>query len=187
MACTYQSITLQPGEVFVLPPNATLVGADDTAQLSSENNCLDLSNVESFECYAVTIGDSSDNGGETPVYDNIVISGIRLDNTEYPFGSPLYITDGSVTIKTRLDETQFGPLIIDVQSSVTIDSDRGTVRYVVFKTLPSIANDFYFYGAGAGVVSDSPTSASVPLSWKVIPYADRDTSGGLAWPVCATT
>ena len=189
-SCVYQSITLQPGETFTLPPGAEVVSVTDVTNIISENNCLDLTNVEEVECYGVIFGDSNPGGSETPVYNTVDIYGLRVDNIDYPFVGTIDANSSATAIKSAIDTTIFGPLITNITIQLVDSPDRGNVLYVAFQSIPSITSDMYFYGLGTGEISgDSPgTSASVPVSFKVVPYNDFINSGGTApYPDCSTT
>jgi hypothetical protein len=203
MACIYQSITLQPNEQFVLPPGATLVAATDTAQLSTSNNCLDLNNVESFECYAVMFTKTLENAGQTPAYATIDIYGIRIGEVNYPFtpGFSLqgYLTTGiggtgNITAITQLrnaiDTTPLGGIITDINIIQYIGTNDNELAWkVIFKTVPSIGGDhtrMSFYGlAGPG----NSGIGSFEIEFDVVPYADRqlDDVDDRPYPTCTTT
>jgi len=186
-SCIYQSVTLQPGEIFTLPPGAEVVSITDLASITSEDDCLDTSNLEALECFGVILGDSNPGGSETPVYSVVTLLGIRINDVDYPFDIP--VTNASlntVNLKAAVDETTFGPLITDITMTSRVDGDRGNVHYVAFKSIPSITDDMYFYGVGTGVVSAPPT-ASIPISFKVTTYDELIASGGsFTYPTCST-
>lgn len=190
IACTYQSITLQAGESFILPPGAELVSASNLSNITSENDCLDLTNIEEVQCYGVIFGDSNPGGSETPVYNTVDIYGLRVDNIDYPFVGTITANSSATAIKSAIDTTTFGPLITNITIQLVDSPDRGNVLYVAFQSIPSITSDMYFYGLGTGEISgDSPgTSASIPVSFKVVPYDEFINSGGTApYPACSTS
>jgi hypothetical protein len=190
IACTYQSITLQAGESFILPPGAELVSASNLSNITSENDCLDLTNIEEVQCYGVIFGDSNPGGSETPVYATVDIYGLRVDNIDYPFVGTITANSSATAIKSAIDTTTFGPLITNITIQLVDSPDRGNVLYVAFQSIPSITSDMYFYGLGTGEISgDSPgTSASIPVSFKVVPYDEFINSGGTApYPACSTS
>jgi hypothetical protein len=190
IACTYQSITLQAGESFIHPPGAELVSASNLSNITSENDCLDLTNIEEVQCYGVIFGDSNPGGSETPVYNTVDIYGLRVDNIDYPFVGTITANSSATAIKSAIDTTTFGPLITNITIQLVDSPDRGNVLYVAFQSIPSITSDMYFYGLGTGEISgDSPgTSASIPVSFKVVPYDEFINSGGTApYPACSTS
>jgi hypothetical protein len=187
MSCSYQSVTLQPNEQFVLPPGATLIAATDTAQLDSVNDCLNLTNVETIECYGVVFGESENSSvpdPPTPVYNDVEIGGITVDNVYYPFLSNINTGSTSGDILAALNQTPFAGLFTITGMSLKSDGNRGDVLYIAFKTLPSIASTMYFSGGGTGVV-EAPATSSVPVSFPVFPYAEFIALGGdFTFPPC---
>lgn len=191
MSCIISTVTLQPGQSFVLPAGATIIGATDSGSITSVNDCADLTAIEDFTCYGVTYGNALQDGGQDSVYKTVNIYGIRADNIEYPFIAPITTGTGLTDIVNALNETPYGGLFTTVQTSFSFNSIRGRVTYVSFKTLPSFANDLYFYGIASGqIFDDAPpasegSSGSFPVEFKVIPYADLIAQGGTApYPLC---
>ena len=188
MSCITSSVTLQPGQSFVLPAGATIIGATDSASIASVNDCADLTNIEDFTCYGVTYGESNPGQGvdpQTPVYDTVDIYGIRVNNVDYPFTSSITTYTALTGIITALNQTPYGGLFTNVLTASTPSPNRGNVRHLSFKTLPSFANDLSFYGIASGQIS-APSSGSFPVEFKVLPYADFIAKGGtLAYPLCS--
>jgi len=187
--CTYHTVTLQPGEQFNLPPGAVIVSVTDPGAITSINNCANLDNVETILCFGTTFGDANEgSGGQTPVYNDVNIYGVTVNGINYPFSSSVLTTGSSpAAILAALNETSFGALFSDCDTSLSSDSNRGNVLYVSFKTIPSIVQDFFFYGIGTGQVSGTPSS-SVPIAFRVIPYDELISQGGeTPYPVCALT
>ena len=158
--CIYRSIALAAGESFVLPPGAELIGATDSTQLSSENDCANLDNVETPECYCFQIVCTEEGGGTTPVFkeDNVSITGLYVasTNTSYPFtiANPTTIQSIYYTGEAALQSTQtIGGLITNTCKAYDSDSsgDRGQVVTLCFKTLPSIG-DYLFLKAQTGAL-----------------------------------
>lgn len=151
MPCTYQSISLQPGESFVLPPGAILIGATDSGQLSSANDCLDTANLEQRACYFIEISQTdNDAPDDTSNYEEVYLKGIRLNNTFIPFASPIsFITEfntiGILGPDSSLLKAQLINLVGNVFGSWNI-LRKGTTSYgftiwYVFQTIPSIVQD----------------------------------------------
>jgi hypothetical protein len=181
---TYKSVALVAGEQFILPPGATIVGGTNINAITS--TCEIPTDLEELECFATTFAESNPGGSETPVYDDVVINGIRVDNIEYPFAFPISVYTTNPIIIDALNTTPYGAVIFSIANSFANSPSRGQVNYIVLTTFPAIAKDFYFYGNGTGKVN-SPTSSSIPISFKLIPYDERDTSGELSWPSCPLT
>jgi hypothetical protein len=149
----YKSLTLAPGETYVLPSGATILSVTG-GTITSQNDCADLSKLEDLECYCFQIVCTEEAGGTTPVFkeDNIAITGLYLasDNTSYNFtvANPGTIVDiyynGADAIQST---TTIGPLILDTCTAYDSGAlDRGQVVTICFKTLPSIG-DYLFLNA----------------------------------------
>jgi hypothetical protein len=185
----YKSVVLAPGESYILPPGATVLSVSKSSIYTSENNCAPLTNVEPLGCYAVILGEAKTDSPQ-PIMSQVVITGLRLDNVLYP------ITQFSLgalvgTIRTSIDTSPFGSSLTDLQVSNIGDVfTNGTVAYIVFKTISSIANDLYFVGTGLEHVrtTSGGTTPRIPVEYKVMTYAAAKAlpSGTepAAWPVC---
>lgn len=189
MACSYKTITLTPGEQFILPPGAEIIGVSDTTALEATNGCATLDNLEQPECYAVVFGEASPGGSETPVYNDVQIYGISVNGVGYGFSPQGFPVVGGIngtsaqTIKNAIDSTPYGSVITDLKRNLRSDSDRGIVVYVVFKTYPSIANGMKFLAYGSGMVA-SPTTSGIPMEYPVYKYDERPGGGSFSWPSC---
>jgi hypothetical protein len=191
MSCSYQTITLSAGEQFVLPPGAELIYVSDPNSVTSDNDCAKLNQLEDVECYATILGEAGEGAGsDTVVYDVVQITGLRVNNILYNFTTPFDVGDTQAALRACLDSTSFGPIIIDLATGGAGTINRGVVAYVVFKTLPSIANDLYFVGNGTGHVSGDGggTTPNVPVEFRVITYSEATSlpSGAepATWPEC---
>lgn len=51
MACSYKTITLTPGEQFILPSGAEIITVSDTTALEVTNGCTALDKLEDYKCY----------------------------------------------------------------------------------------------------------------------------------------
>ena len=187
----YRSVTLAPGESYVLPAGATILSASDPGLITSQNNCADLENLESLECYATILGEAGEGAGsDTVVYDVVTINGLRVDNVLYNFTTAFNVGDTQAALRACIDTTPFGPMIIDLGTGGAGTTNRGVVAYVVFKTLPAIANDLYFVGTGTGHVSadGGGTTPAVPVEFRVITYSEAISlpsgTDPAAWPEC---
>lgn len=152
MACTYRTITLQPGESYVLPAGAEIISATDSATITSVNDCANLDNLEEIGCYGFVIAshDGSAAGTEVWVPPNVIYTGVTLSNVFYPFAAPASYS--SITdIVTQLQGLSFGS---SMTNFCTSSSDDGTAdsnkSYIIFNTIPSIANNLELYGYTAG-------------------------------------
>lgn len=62
--CIVNSITLQPGTSFILPPGSVIIGTSNISSLTS--TCADLTQIETPECYIakVVLFDNTNGAGE---------------------------------------------------------------------------------------------------------------------------
>ena len=110
MSC-YQTITLQPGESFVLPPGAELIAATNSGDLTAENNCTTFDNLDEIVCLEIkwAIQPSGATppvspwsvGGDVPPDTHCI--GIGIDNTNYSFVLSTSGDDYSL-IKTSIND-----------------------------------------------------------------------------------
>lgn len=93
--CITKSITLSAGESFVLPPGATLLGATDVGNLTSE--CADLDNLESATCYTVVLAGFDNSNGHTEYFENNqqTVTGFELNGTFTAFTTGVNNSGGS--------------------------------------------------------------------------------------------
>ena len=150
--CIINSVTLQAGESFVLPPGAQVISVTNQTALTSVDNCLDLTQVETPVCYCFQIISTESSGVPSMVYneDNVYIKALYLSNTDQEYamtelgGSP---AGGWGNIYAGIISSLEGAVNIGATISgacVTQDSDgsgpAGNVITVCFKTVPSIGN-----------------------------------------------
>jgi hypothetical protein len=155
--CVTSSITLQPNQPFVLPPGSTIIGTTDTASITS--TCVDLTTLETFDCYVARFaGFSQGSGnGDTEYWEpgEQRIYGYKLNNIYTPFSVPLENngTQGSFDMSDLANKlTALIPSIIATSISYKGHSTNGSNRMscIVIKTLPSIANSLKIvYGTDA--------------------------------------
>ena len=163
--CFIKSITLQAGEPFTLPPGATIISTDDPGSI--EGDCVDLTNLETLECYCFQVLATEEAGGTDPVFkwNNVAVYGLFLSdsNTLYSF-VPSYLTGiGPIQINIAnymYNTPSIGALITDV--CVTYDNDgavdRGQVLTICFKTLPSIGSKLFLQASTHAQLSPDFTS-----------------------------
>lgn len=91
--CIVDSITLQPGTSFILPPGAVIIGTSNITSLTS--TCADLTQIETPECYIakVVLFNNSNGAGEFfeasgsngAAYQ--CLYGYSLNSADYPIGT----------------------------------------------------------------------------------------------------
>jgi hypothetical protein len=148
----YRSITLSPGESYVIPSGATIIGVTNQGLLTSQNDCANFDNLEEFACYALVV--TADQRQDSPVRApwmegqgfvwSYKIGGVEYDTDnqtiarigatgEYQFGD----------LKTSIENNiQVSGLFLDITTNVA-DSDPydGGLGSICFKTLPSIGDN----------------------------------------------
>jgi hypothetical protein len=200
----YTSVTLAAGEQFVLPPGAILIAATDETAIT-DDGCLDRSQLEELVCARVSVGDADPdtnaNVGEAdPNYSNVVLNGISIGNTEYPFVAPFNVVT-TASYATQIALLSVGGIIQECNIISDFEDNSGNVIYYDVQTLPSFLNaGMYFYGTASsedlpsfpvwfkfeecttagccsGCETDSLGSpAAVPLSAPLSSFAERTTT-----------
>jgi hypothetical protein len=151
MSCITSTVTLQPGQPFVLPAGATIIGATDSASLTSVNDCADLTNVEDFACYAIQVQESVSDGGDA-AYNNVYITGAVFNGVSYTFSTAVdFVNCSNCTPTTSITQLQDALAEIGIAGAFTDWSgyaddrpnsgDRAMITLICFKTIPSIATN----------------------------------------------
>lgn len=161
----YNSIVLQPGEQFTIPPGATLVGADDPESITSD---CELPELETLECYTAVliIGGTEGNesqaweaaasdGDEGGVGGEVTIKGVAIRNsngtiTETNFSGDYRFRDffGFYGDATQLRE-ELRTAIKAISGTITLESyvpsstDRYQMFYIMVETVPSAISDVF--------------------------------------------
>lgn len=162
----YTVVTLAEGESYVLPPGAVLVGASDPSLLTSLNDCLDLTGVETPECYGFYFHESVAN--PNPGFGDTVLEGIQINNVRYPFSSSIVVTNAAYfcddcvptalvnAFSNAVLSTSIGNVFTDItgysddwnQPVFPSNPDRANIFVLCWKTIPSLAAEAYVYGYG---------------------------------------
>jgi len=143
----YQSITLQQGNSFVLPPGATLVAVSDKDNVQSD--CVDLNALEQYSCY-IFYYNVVDQDGPSPEDPQEVVEtlGVVIDGLFYEFNTPIVDNGegGSTTSTILLNGFNNGLASVSLDSVIinvtvtTITNDNSNARFFCFQTIPSIAS-----------------------------------------------
>lgn len=143
--CTYKSVTLQPGEVFTLPPGATLVSATDVNAITS--TCA-IPTLETLECYCLRVIIQNDTGGATEPfqYNAVKTNGLWVGETFYPWADG----DGTIQNFSDIQDHMFewmaampsiGGLFSGFCQTNQSEGSYGDGFTLCFKTIPSIGNN----------------------------------------------
>jgi hypothetical protein len=174
--CTekYTSVFLAAGEQFVLPPGATLISVTDETAIT-DDGCLDRSQLEELECYALVIPGVQDQGGGfiapwSEGYGYIrgfTINGILYPNIDGPViggGGEFYM----LQLYTKLTTiASISGLFLDVtMGDYDSDAADGGIGSICFKTIPSIGDNMT-----VSISSTLDGVKDVPIEVKVQPIA----------------
>lgn len=157
----YNSITLQPGEQFILPPNAELVGAESIADIDSTCTLPELDDVD---CYTAIIAFAGNDGSVSQAWEiqglfGLVVSGsvelvgfatkagataptVTTFTSPYTFNVPFGIDGGLDPLKTELLAKLSGVFNLQVAQSSS-EMNRRYKLYVNFKTTALIAESLF--------------------------------------------
>lgn len=181
-----KTVTLQPGEQFVLPPGAEFVGATSVDEIDSTCDDDGLEGEELL-CYALAFGNAEDDGNNGQIFEstdtsNTPVVGIKFDGTMHLFGSPFYANGSGLYdltgMVTAINGTPAGTVIFDVATAFNWQGDNGVMSYIVFKTLPSIATKLQLM-----MSTTSPGVQELQFLIPVRPYDDL--SGYTNLPSCS--
>lgn len=155
--CTvkYMSIKLTEGEQLILPPGAVVVGITDPGAVTSLNDCLDLTGVETPVCYEFSFGRDNDNNDEH-VMDDGELGNILIDGVAYDISTSIMGSSGTwcPTVATKF-ATNVPAVIeyLDCELIGCFGSPTKRCEYrIVIRTIPSIAavTQIYLTGKGFG-------------------------------------
>ena len=165
-----RSITLSPGEQFVLPAGARLLGADVPGNITS--NC-ELPVLEELACYGfILLATTGADGSETEVLEDTQITylGIKINDVYTPFPTPIGFNAADVL--TGLEDLPMGSMFMDGCISQSSDLSRQSYKlYVIFKTIPSIGDKLMLVAS-----TTSPNAgAGLPQVQYLVPAVAYDT------------
>jgi len=141
----YQSITLQAGNKFILPPGATIISVSDVTKIQSD--CADLTNIEEPVCYAVSFSGVENTETETEnwEYANFKFDGIKIGDVFYPLGVVTDPPTNAASIVSNINVAFPGMFTCWNWGTHNEGSySGGWTTIFSFKTIPSIGNDLYF-------------------------------------------
>jgi hypothetical protein len=146
----YRSITLSPGESYVLPAGAQILAVSDINSISSQNDCADLSKLEDLVCVQIHWAIQPDDGGSTAPWsvaggpDSYCI-GIGINDVEYDFTISNPVADDYSLIKTRINQVSGISGVVTCYDSSNDGAPTGErIKYSVkLQTLSSIAENIY--------------------------------------------
>ena len=118
----YKSITLQPGEMFTLPPGGELLGATSSDEL--ESTC-DLPELEELDCYVASLAtlSISQSGSDTVFWGHdesdtgaAQILGFTLSDVPTLFTTPYRNEDPSIYLDMRFSVNTIFNMLAEMKS-----------------------------------------------------------------------
>lgn len=160
-SCTTKSIKLLSGESFILPPGAKVIGATDPAFLTSKDDCADLTNLETLQCYICAIPIAAENSGDEQYWESrstVYTSTPALKGYVLNDETPVFFTQGThsnvigaywfydpgILSDNIVFQTELKTLIPGIVQTVVGNANggnTGTLNYILIKTIPSIADN----------------------------------------------
>lgn len=193
-SCVIRSITLEKGEQFTLPSSATLLGADNSNNITST---CDLPTLEALGCYVALIGSYKSGSGEDGYWEadgsRIAITGIELNGSEKLFQTAevgnsfnFYGCLNGYSIANKIKTII--PGIVDIaggndQESGSAGALGNCLTYVLIKTIPSLANNMRLIVQGTGPISGGGNEI-VKNTTKFIPLDTLISEGYNDLPSC---
>lgn len=187
--CITNSISLQPGTSFILPPGSTIIGASSTTDITS--TCADLTNIETTECYLLMFaGFNNDSNGATEYSDNSsqFIRGYIYNNVYTEFSTPIINgnINGSFNMTELRDRLVAGiPAIVGTTVGYKIvpnANPANSMSILAVKTFPSVAESLAIV-----VNNDAPVGSvggAVQYRVSLIKRSDFITQGYVGLPAC---
>ena len=172
-SCVYTSVTLQTSEQYVLPPGAVIVSATDPTKITSTNDCADLTQLETAQCYGFFVSESQSTGGDA-AYNNVEAEGILVGGTYYPFDAVFGVDklNGAIPVTfitnftTQLNLLPIGGLFSNFTGwtdAYPNSGDSTVTTMLCFKTIPSIAQGAMVKFLGYSAENFTPIPFYVPI------------------------
>jgi len=188
---TIRTITVTPGECFILPANANITSViiDGTINFSSDGCPNIVNTLQSMQaarvCGALSILTANNsNNSHIPNVDRVYLQGIRVNGVNYPFFQE--IEDSNTTLsdwQAVINSTSIGAAIVMEGIQRWLGSNRGDNLLIVLKCPQDfIDSDFFFYGRATTVEENEIEST---VYFKVVDYADRPEPTNDKWTACS--
>lgn len=148
MSLSFQTITksvkLQAGEIFTLPPGATLVSATDINAITST---CDTGTLEELICYTFVFGNAAKDGNVPQFFEECSpIVGIKVNNKFVEFPEAYFPTTSDIIGQYNLTKMVIdinnatGGALIDPKIGEHNEGAAGIISFITFKAIPSVAN-----------------------------------------------
>ena len=190
--CITNSIILQPGTSFILPPGSTILGSSNISGLTSA--CADLTKLEQTECYGLLFaGFANNQSGPTQYSDDSsqFIRGYRYNNVYTEFSTPIINNNANGSfnmedLRNRLVSMIGG--IVSTNIGYKIDQNgnhRNSISMLTIKTFPSIANSLEIRVNNDAPI-DGPNTSGTAVEYlvRLIKMSDYISQGYVGLPTC---
>lgn len=192
-------IKIIPGQKVAIPSSATNISVIESGNITLEatDDCVDLSNTQTLECYSFGIGETNNDRGRSAVFETVTINGVVYDDITYTFSTPLHFGPGAFGSGTTISPSpadlqaaiiqklpQLDGLIAEMCGAVNMDNDNdGMVGVYYFKTTETVAAKLKLLTYGEGVTS-GPNSGSVTMLLPALAVDDQPVLEGDWKPEC---
>jgi hypothetical protein len=156
--CVTNSITIQPGENFVLPPGAEIIGSTDVDSITS--SCVDLTNVEEPELFIALVPTFNNSNGIGEFFESDSAAG----DGQFVTGHSLNKVDTFYSFKGAPGDGYYGTALLLSQDLTNIPALNQLISVV-----PGIF-------AGNGYTTNNGSSANRLYIWqiKVLPSIGKN-------------
>lgn len=180
--CIYKTVPLLVGETFTLPPGAEIISSSGGLQAIT-STCPLPKDLETPVCYVFMYAQVYKAGNKTPPYDDVYMTGIRVNGVSYPFANWLD-TDASVSQwNSAINSTPFAGVILFKNGISHSRSGAGMTAKFSFQTIPSIGDNLYIIGYATGQ-TNGPTTGNIQLEHKAYLSTSAPDGGEEGWPGC---
>ena len=190
LKCTIGSFTIQPGQTFIPPPNTTVIGGTNISSL--ESDCIDLTKIETVQCYAVLIAGLADNNSKVEYFETNQqkVVGLELNGEFISFGTGEVLNDAGLgkynmnIIWERINQYVPGCLFggVSYDTGGTNNSARSVLS---IKTIPSIGKNLLLVVHAIANMNPGGGVSDVPFYARFISHTELDAQGYKGLPVCS--
>ena len=189
--CIVDSIILQPGMNFILPPGSTIIGTSNINNLSS--TCTDLTKIEQSECYILMLAGVKNVDGTAEYFETgqQKVIGIEYNGLYTHFdNAEILNVDSGGTYNMNLVYDQIKKYIPSITFSNVSYFNTGTANNssrsaLAIKAYPSTMFNLKIVLQAIANVSPGGGGSQVNFYAKFDKYTDLITSGIAGLPTCS--
>lgn len=145
--CLIKSYTLSPGEPFILPPGATVIGATNVDGLTSL--CSDLENLEQVQCYVVILAGMANTNTKSDYFEETQqeVQGFELNGIFTAFDGGSVQNSGFLgsfdkdVLKSKLLAKLPGVLYAEGLIRNAVNNNTSSRTIILIQTIPSIGKN----------------------------------------------